>query len=324
MTKIDTFKGGSETNRSPAEVASSRWPAIRRATALTGVGVPGHTYMVNSAEGSLTNWTGDTRRCSFAPNPPKRRWRSTIAAVMTGYFARLWRGQLALAQACGINGLLVVLPLALWAWRDAAHPPTSLSALALFALLPLLLIFGLGVLSAVGIWRSTVRRPMFGRQESVWATRIAQVLVVLNVILAIAAGARLVGDVRVISASRQQPGQGYEVALRGTSAVFSGRLSASAVAEVQLLLGDKSVLMRNNGAAGFSNETAAFPFVAGKAVDGVVTACGKVRKSRRILTYWPGQSAKSVLGKVALRRTLPVVGSIRLSTSSSCPSPSCC
>lgn len=160
---------------------------------------------------------------------------------MTGYLARLWRGQLALAQSCGINGLLVILPLALWARLDAMHPPTKLSALALFTLLPLSVIFGLGVLSAVGIWRSTTRRPMFGRQESVWAARIAQVLVVVNVILAIAAGARLVGDVRALIAARQQPGQGYEVALRGTSAVFSGRLNAAAVAEVQLLLGDKSV-----------------------------------------------------------------------------------
>jgi tetratricopeptide (TPR) repeat protein len=33
------------------------------------------------------------------------------------------------------------------------------------------------------------------------------------------------------------------------------------------LLGEKSVLMRNNGAAGFSNETARFPFVAGSVVD---------------------------------------------------------
>ena len=33
------------------------------------------------------------------------------------------------------------------------------------------------------------------------------------------------------------------------------------------LLGEKSVLMRNNGAAGFSDETARFPFVAGSAID---------------------------------------------------------
>ncbi len=37
------------------------------------------------------------------------------------------------------------------------------------------------------------------------------------------------------------------------------------------LLGEKSVLMRNNGTAGFSNETTSFPFVAGNAIDGVVT-----------------------------------------------------
>jgi hypothetical protein len=178
---------------------------------------------------------------------------------MTGYLARLWRGQLALAQSCGINGLLVVLPLALWARLNAAHPPTSLTAFAVFTLLPLLFILALGVLSAVGIWRSTTRRPMFGRQESVWATRIAQVLVVLNVILAIAAGARLVADVRTLIAARQHPGQGYEVALRGASAVFSGRLNAAAVGEVQLLLGDKSVrrLVITDGVGG--DEATALP-----------------------------------------------------------------
>jgi tetratricopeptide (TPR) repeat protein len=37
------------------------------------------------------------------------------------------------------------------------------------------------------------------------------------------------------------------------------------------LLGEKSVLMRNNGTSGFSNETASFPFVAGKVLDAVVT-----------------------------------------------------
>ena len=37
------------------------------------------------------------------------------------------------------------------------------------------------------------------------------------------------------------------------------------------LLGEKSVLMRNNGTAGFSDATASFPFVAGNAIDGVVT-----------------------------------------------------
>ena len=36
------------------------------------------------------------------------------------------------------------------------------------------------------------------------------------------------------------------------------------------LLGEKSVLMRNNGTAGFSDETASFPFVTGKALDAVV------------------------------------------------------
>ncbi len=34
------------------------------------------------------------------------------------------------------------------------------------------------------------------------------------------------------------------------------------------LLGEKSVLLRNNGSAGFSDETAGFPFVAGQALDG--------------------------------------------------------
>lgn len=37
-----------------------------------------------------------------------------------------------------------------------------------------------------------------------------------------------------------------------------------------LLLGDKSALMRNNGAAGFSNVSNNFPFVQGRAVDGVI------------------------------------------------------
>ena len=36
------------------------------------------------------------------------------------------------------------------------------------------------------------------------------------------------------------------------------------------LLGEHSVLMRNNGTAGFSDETKSFPFVAGKAVTGVM------------------------------------------------------
>ncbi|MBI3940605.1 MAG: VCBS repeat-containing protein [Acidobacteria bacterium] len=37
-----------------------------------------------------------------------------------------------------------------------------------------------------------------------------------------------------------------------------------------ILLGDASQLWRNNGAAGFSNESASFPFVAGRAADGVI------------------------------------------------------
>ena len=37
-----------------------------------------------------------------------------------------------------------------------------------------------------------------------------------------------------------------------------------------ILLGEKSVLARNNGVAGFSDETAGFPFVAGEAVDGTL------------------------------------------------------
>jgi tetratricopeptide (TPR) repeat protein len=36
------------------------------------------------------------------------------------------------------------------------------------------------------------------------------------------------------------------------------------------LLGEASVLLRNNGEAGFSDETASFPFVKGKAIDGVM------------------------------------------------------
>ena len=36
------------------------------------------------------------------------------------------------------------------------------------------------------------------------------------------------------------------------------------------LLGEKSMLLRNNGAAGFSDQTSAFPFLAGNAVDAVV------------------------------------------------------
>ena len=156
---------------------------------------------------------------------------------MTGYIARLWRGQLGLAQSCGMNGLLVVLPLAIWARLDAARPPASLSALALFTLVPLLVVFALGVLSAVGIWRSTT----FGRHTSTWTARIAQALVVLNVILAIAASTRLVGDVRTLVAAPQPSAPGYEVTLRGNTAVFQGRMSAAAASELQLLLSDKSV-----------------------------------------------------------------------------------
>jgi Tfp pilus assembly protein PilF len=37
-----------------------------------------------------------------------------------------------------------------------------------------------------------------------------------------------------------------------------------------ILLGEKSILLRNEGAAGFSDQTAHFPFVAGNAVDGAV------------------------------------------------------
>ncbi|MBZ5507108.1 MAG: FG-GAP-like repeat-containing protein [Acidobacteriia bacterium] len=37
-----------------------------------------------------------------------------------------------------------------------------------------------------------------------------------------------------------------------------------------ILLGEKSILLRNEGAAGFSNQTAHFPFAAGRAVDGAV------------------------------------------------------
>lgn len=160
---------------------------------------------------------------------------------MTGYIARLWRGQLSLAQSCGMNGFLVVLPLAIWARLDAEHAPASLPALALFTFVPLLLILALGTLSAVGIWRSTTKRSMFGRPTSAWAARTAQLLVILNVILAIAACARLATDVRSIIAARHQSAQNYEVALRGTTAAFNGQLNAAAVAELQLLLEDKSV-----------------------------------------------------------------------------------
>jgi hypothetical protein len=160
---------------------------------------------------------------------------------MTGTIARLWRGQLGLAQFCGVNGLLVIVPLAIWARLDAERSPANFTGFALFTLLPLVFIFALGALSAVGIWRSTTRRQMFGRQASTWAARLAQVLVVLNVVLAVAAGARLASDVRGLIAQRQQPGEGYEVAVRGTTAVFHGNLNAAAAAELQLLLEDKSV-----------------------------------------------------------------------------------
>jgi hypothetical protein len=160
---------------------------------------------------------------------------------MTGYIARLWRGQLSLAQSCGMNGFLVVLPLAIWARLDAEHAPADLSALVFFKFLPLLFILALGALSAVGIWRSTTKRSMFGRPTSAWAGRAAQLLVLLNVILAIAACARLAADVRTLIAARHQSAQSYEVALRGTTAAFNGQLNAAAVAELQLLLEDKSV-----------------------------------------------------------------------------------
>jgi hypothetical protein len=160
---------------------------------------------------------------------------------MTGYIARLWRGQLSLAQSCGMNGFLVVLPLAIWIGLDAEHAPAHLSAFVFVRFLPLLLILALGTLSAVGIWRSTTRRSMFGRPTSAWAARTAQLLVVLNVILAITACARLVADARALIAARQQSAQNYEVALRGTTAAFNGQLNAAAVAELQLLLVDKSV-----------------------------------------------------------------------------------
>lgn len=160
---------------------------------------------------------------------------------MAGYIARLWRGQLALAQSCGMNGLLVVLPLAIWARLDAEHPAQGLFSFTAFTLPVLLFVFALGVLSSVGIWRSTMRRPVVGRRTSAWAARIAQALVVMNVILAIAAGVRLAGDVRVLIAARQRPAQGYEVTLRGNTAVFQGRMSAAAAGELELLLSDKSV-----------------------------------------------------------------------------------
>src|SRR5258706_13378306 len=113
------------------------------------------TYMVTTADNSLEDRRGDARRCSAAPNRSQRLWRRTIAAAMTGYFARLWRGQLGLAQSCGLNGLFVVLRLAIWVRLDAQRPPASLSALGLFTLLPRLLVFTLGVLSAVGTCRIT-------------------------------------------------------------------------------------------------------------------------------------------------------------------------
>lgn len=194
--------------------------------------------MVMTLAGGSANWQNAVSRLSSRPTlarlPPN-------AAIMTGYIARLWRGQLGLAQSCGMNGVLVILPLAIWARNDAEHPPTSLAALAVSTLLPLVFVFALGILSAVGIWRSTLRRPVVGRRTSAWAARIAQVLVVANVILAIATGARLVGDMRMLGAAHPQPAQGYEVTLRGNTAVFSGRMNTAAAGELELLLSDTSV-----------------------------------------------------------------------------------
>src|SRR5262249_45251158 len=55
------------------------------------------------------------------------------------------------------------------------------------------------------------------------------------------------------------------------------------------------------------------------ACEGTTMACGSTVSVKVTLANWPGQSRFSVLGKLALRRTVPVAGSMALSTKVTTP-----
>lgn len=161
---------------------------------------------------------------------------------MTEYIVRHWRGQFPLAQSCWLNGLLALLPFFVWFELIGdylvAHPPVRPVAF-LIAFGPAFLIFVVvNVWAGVGIWRSSGRRILFGHLGWAWLARAA---VVLNFVVLLLAAILLVNKAQAMlwpTRSTQAP---YEVTLRGTTAVFRGRIDAAAVDELELLLNDKSV-----------------------------------------------------------------------------------
>ena len=161
---------------------------------------------------------------------------------MTGYIARHWRGQLPLAQSLWVNGLLSLLPFAVWfaLARNAFHA-TSISRFILVAILPFLVLLLVDSWGVVGLWRCASKQNKFGKRTPTWASRGAQLVVIVNVAAVLAAVVMLADQSRALVRTPQPAPPTYEVTLRGNTAVFQGRMSAAAADELELLLSDKSV-----------------------------------------------------------------------------------
>jgi hypothetical protein len=161
---------------------------------------------------------------------------------MTGYIARHWRGQFPLGQSYWVNGVLVLLPFLVWFELAGdylvAHPP--LRPLPFVAALgPAFVVFALmDAWAAVGIWRSAGRRILFGHFGWAWISRIA---VLMNFVVLLLAAVMLVNETHTLIWGPSDLSGHYEVTLRGTTAVFRGRLTPSAADDLELLLSDKTV-----------------------------------------------------------------------------------
>jgi hypothetical protein len=161
---------------------------------------------------------------------------------MTDYIVKHWRGQFPLSQACWLNGLLVLLPFAVWFALAGTsfhlHPPT-LFIFALLLVSPFLVLLGAAAWSGVGIWRSAGRRIDFSRPVWGWIARGA---VVTTAAILVACAIILAGALReIILFPDGRAAASYEVALRGNTAVFHGQITTAAADELELLLKDQSV-----------------------------------------------------------------------------------
>ena len=173
--------------------------------------------MVMALAGTLTDW--QNAALCLSSRPALSRRLPQIAANMTGYLARHWRGQLPLAQSLWVNGLVSLLPFAVWFAfvGRAIHAMNGTSQFVLLAVLPFLILFLIDAWGAVGIWRCAGKQTIFGRKTPAWAVRGAQAVVVANVVAVVAAAVMIADQSRARLRGPQTVAPVYEVTLRGNT-----------------------------------------------------------------------------------------------------------